>query len=191
MIVYFEGIDGVGKSTQIELLKAKLPDCIATKEPGGTELGAKIRKIIMQGEHSPKAEMLLFLADRAEHYAKFIEPNKNKLILSDRGFVSGLAYAAASYNCDISVLAEFNRFALNDDFSGKFVFFKANKELLRQRLLSRSSSDSIEERGELYLMRVQDYMEIIFKDLELNVLEINADDEINAISDKIMNFIKG
>lgn len=191
MIVYFEGIDGVGKSTQIELLKAKFPDCIATKEPGGTELGKKLRKILLDGNLSPKAEMLLFLADRAQHYAKIIEPNKDKLILSDRGFVSGLAYAAASYECDISELAQFNRFALNDDFSGKFIFFKANEELLKQRLLKRATSDSIEKRGEQYLMRVQKYMEIIFKDLELNFLEINADDEINAINEKILNFIKG
>lgn len=217
MIVYFEGIDGAGKSTQIERLKAEFSEnsksefsksefsksefskntgaefseIITTKEPGGTELGIKIRDIILKGSLSPKAELLLFLADRAEHYAKVIKPNKNKIILSDRGFVSGLAYAMANAQFDVSELAQLNRFALDDDFSGKFVFLKVSKELLRKRLLSRASSDSIEKRGEQYLMRVQECMEIILKDLELDYIEINADDEIGAISDKIMKFIKG
>ena len=58
------------------------------------------------------------------------------------------------------------------------------------KLMKRAGSDSIEKRGIEYLMRVQGYMEIVLKDLELNYIEINANDEISAINAKIVDFIK-
>ena len=188
MIVYFEGIDGVGKSTQIALLKEQFKELIATCEPGGTELGKKLREMIFKGKICSKAELFLFLADRAQHYASVLAPNKNTLVLSDRGFVSGIAYAADS--APIDELVYLNKFALNNDFEAKFVFFKADEKLIHERLMKRANSDSIEKRGIEYLMRVQGYMEIVLKDLELNYIEINANDEISAINAKIVDFIK-
>ena len=91
MLVYFEGIDGVGKSTQISLFNDL--ECVKTCEPGGTKLGKSLRELIFNAHPSSRAEIFLFLADRAEHYEKIIKVNKHKLILSDRSFVSGLAYA--------------------------------------------------------------------------------------------------
>ena len=84
-LVTFEGVDGAGKSTQISLLKEAYPDAIITKEPGGTKFGQSLRNLILNGSDiSFRAEVLLFLADRAQHYEKVIKPNKNSLILSDR-----------------------------------------------------------------------------------------------------------
>lgn len=188
MIVYFEGIDGVGKSTQIALLKEQFKGSIATCEPGGTGLGKELRQMIFKGKICSKAELFLFLADRAEHYASVLAPNKDKIILSDRGFVSGIAYGADNF--EIDELVYLNKFALNDDFEAKFVFFKADEKLIHTRLMKRASSDSIEKRGIEYLMRVQGYMELVLKDLELSYLEINANDEISVINKKIIDFIK-
>ncbi len=68
------------------------PDIITTKEPAGTNLGVKIREILLNGEKiSKEAETLLFLADRAEHYNRVLAPNRDKVIISDRGFISGIA----------------------------------------------------------------------------------------------------
>lgn len=190
MIVYFEGIDGVGKSTQIQKTHALLSGSIKTCEPGGTELGKKLREMIFRGQISPRAEILLFLADRAEHYEKIIAPNKDKIILSDRGFISGISYAMANADFDIEKLLELNSFALGGDFGDKFVFFKADESLIKARLMARNSSDSIEKRGIEYLLRVQGFMEILLKDLGLNYIEINANDEISVINKKIVDFIK-
>lgn len=188
MIVYFEGIDGVGKSTQIALLKEQFGDAIITCEPGGTELGKSLRQMIFRGKICSKAELFLFLADRAEHYASVLAPHKDSLVLSDRGFVSGIAYGADSF--EIDELVYLNKFALNDDFQGKFVFFKADEKLIHERLMKRATSDSIEKRGIEYLLRVQNYMELVLKDLGLTYLEIDANDEISAINAKIIDFIK-
>lgn len=192
MLINFEGVDGAGKSTQINLLKEIYKDAIITKEPGGTELGLMIRNYLMSSASkiSQRAEIFLFLADRAEHYEKVLKPNYGNLILSDRSFVSGLAYAMANDdNLDIKTLIELNKFALCSDFGDKFVFLKANENLIRQRLFSRGQNDDIESRGIEYLMRVQGFMSIILADLKFEVLEIDASLSPEVIHNKIRKFI--
>lgn len=192
MLINFEGVDGVGKSTQINMLKEIYKDAIITKEPGGTELGLMIREYLINNASkiSQRAEIFLFLADRAEHYEKVLKPNYGNLILSDRSFVSGLAYAMANDdNLDIKTLIELNKFALCSDFGDKFVFLKADENLIRQRLFSRGQSDDIENRGIEYLMRVQGFMSIILADLKFDVLEVDASLNPEVIQDKIRKFI--
>ncbi|MDL0104794.1 dTMP kinase [Campylobacter vicugnae] len=192
MLINFEGVDGVGKSTQINMLKEIYKDAIITKEPGGTELGLMIREYLINNASkiSQRAEILLFLADRAEHYEKVLKPNYGNLILSDRSFVSGLAYAMANDdNLDIKTLIELNKFALCSDFGDKFVFLKADENLIRQRLFSRGQSDDIENRGIEYLMRVQGFMSIILADLKFDVLEVDASLNPEVIQEKIRKFI--
>jgi dTMP kinase len=192
MLINFEGVDGAGKSTQINLLKEIYKDAIITKEPGGTELGLMIRNYLMSSASkiSQRAEIFLFLADRAEHYEKVLKPNYGNLILSDRSFVSGLAYAMANDdNLDIKTVIELNKFALCSDFGDKFVFLKADENLIRQRLFSRGQNDDIESRGIEYLMRVQGFMSIILADLKFEVLEIDASLSPEIIHNKIRKFI--
>ena len=178
MYVLFEGIDGVGKSTQIEILASKFSDAIVTKEPGGTQLGENLR------------EILLFLADRAEHFEKLVAPNLGKLILSDRGFISGIAYALANdENLDENVLLELNKFALNDKFANKIVFFEASAELISSRLKNRGTSDKIEARGLEYLLKVQSLMKQILIKNDFETLFIDASKSIELISKEIENFI--
>lgn len=190
MLVTFEGIDGVGKSTQISLLSDIYKDAIITKEPGGTNLGKKIRQILLNGEEiSFRSEIFLFLADRAEHYARIITPNRDKLILSDRGFISGISYAMANNpGIDIEELVKFNEFALCGDFGEKFIFLKANFDILEDRLKSRKL-DSIEKRGLEYLKNVENYMEILFKNSNFNVLSIDSTLDIQTIHKQILEFI--
>lgn len=80
MFITFEGIDGVGKSTQLDLLEkfliAQGKEVVRTLEPGGTELGQEIRHLLLhrKGDVSPRAEALLYAADRAHHVATKIRP---------------------------------------------------------------------------------------------------------------------
>ncbi|MEY4410750.1 MAG: hypothetical protein RLZ69_324 [Actinomycetota bacterium] len=103
LFITFEGIDGVGKSTQADLLEAYLTqlgnEVIRTCEPGGTELGLEIRQLLLhrKGEVAPRAEALLFAADRAHHVATKIRPAlaEGKVVISDRYFDSSVAYQGA------------------------------------------------------------------------------------------------
>jgi len=191
MVVWFEGVDTCGKSTQIDRLKFFFNDSIITKEPGGTELGYSIRELILH-QNSPissLSEMFLFLADRAEHYEKIIKANPNKLILSDRGFISGMAYAMAnSKNIDLGLLLRLNRLALGGAFEGKVVFFKTTKELIISRM-SEKNHDTIEARGIEYLLKVQDLMEGILMRLELPILYVNARESEENIEKTIKGFL--
>ncbi len=190
MYILFEGIDGAGKSTQIARLAAVFPQAIVTKEPGGTKLGENLREILLKENGLDKrAEILLFLADRAEHSGKIIKPNSDKMILSDRGFVSGMAYALAGGNFSFEELLSLNKFALQGNFPQKIVFFKADESTLRSRLSSRAQMDGIEARGFAYLLRVQDAMEEILQKLDVRYVTIDAALDEEKITNLIKEFI--
>ena len=190
MYVIFEGIDGAGKSTQIARLAAAFPQAIVTKEPGGTKLGENLREILLkENDLDKRAEILLFLADRAEHSGKIIKPNSDKMILSDRGFVSGMAYALAGGNFSFEELLSLNKFALQGNFPQKIVFFKADESTLRSRLDSRAQMDGIEARGFEYLLRVQDAMEEILQKLDVRYVTIDAAMDEEKITNLIKEFI--
>ena len=190
MYILFEGIDGAGKSTQIARLAAAFPQAIVTKEPGGTKLGENLREILLKENGLDKrTEILLFLADRAEHSGKIIKPNSDKMILSDRGFVSGMAYALAGGNFSFEELLSLNKFALQGNFPQKIVFFKADESTLRSRLGSRAQMDGIEARGFAYLLRVQDAMEEILQKLDARYITIDAAMDEEKITNLIKEFI--
>jgi dTMP kinase len=190
LYILLEGIDGVGKSTQINALRNFFPNSIITKEPGGSPLGEVLRDILlMKNNISKRAEILLFLADRAEHFSKVISPNLDKLILSDRGFISGIAYALANENLSFDELIWLNKFALQNTLPNKIVLFYADEKTLKNRLISRINIDSIENRGFEYLLKVQDIMKDILQNLKLNHIIINANESERKITNLIKDFI--
>lgn len=103
LFISFEGIDGVGKSTQADLLESWLAEqgktVIRTLEPGGTDVGIEIRKILLhhKGDLAPRAEAALFAADRAHHVASKIRPalERGEIVITDRYFDSSVAYQGA------------------------------------------------------------------------------------------------
>ena len=190
MVVLFEGIDTCGKSTQIELLKQNYPEIITTKEPGGTTFGIKAREILLESSIiSKRAELLLFLADRAEHYEEVIQPNQDKLIISDRGFISGIGYALANEDFELDELVALNKFALQDNLPDKVILFLTDIDTLRERL-SGKSLDLIELRGLEYLLSVQEHMRQSILKLGIPHLFIDATDSIENIHQTILTYLK-
>ena len=117
--IVFEGIDGCGKTTQINEIFNWLPQSnlisnnssiIKTREPGGSLLGEKLRELILSNnkDNVPTnlTELLLYAADRAEHVSKIISPalNKGDWVLSDRFSGSTLAYQGYGRNIDIEII---------------------------------------------------------------------------------------
>jgi dTMP kinase len=103
LFISFEGIDGVGKSTQADLLETWLSEqgktVVRTLEPGGTDVVVEIRKILLhhKGDLAPRAEAALFAADRAHHVANKIRPalERGEIVITDRYFESSVAYQGA------------------------------------------------------------------------------------------------
>lgn len=119
MFVVFEGIDGAGKSSLIEKVKEHYlqqgVDVLALREPGSTQIGEEIRKLILHETMSPKTEVMLFFAARAELVETKIKPalNKGTLVLLDRYSLSTYAYQGAGRGLDVPILIEINDFATN------------------------------------------------------------------------------
>lgn len=186
MYVVIEGIDTAGKSTQLEILQKRFENAIFTKEPGGTKLGAKLRELILEGEAKSKtAEMFMFLADRAEHTKDIIIPNLNKLIISDRSLISGIAYAL---NKDIDELIALNKIATKNIFPQKIILLELSKDELVFRL-SQKQNDSIEKRGIDYLLTIQSRLKEIILKLNIKHIFIDASLNIEEIAEKIEDFI--
>ena len=190
MYILFEGIDTCGKSTQIDLIAQKHPEIITTHEPGGTKFGKKAREILLEDSlASKRAELLLFLADRAEHYEEVIEPNKDKVVISDRGFISGIGYALANGDFDFEELVSLNKFALKEHFPDKIILFLTDMKTLEERT-SAKSLDGIELRGLEYLLTVQEHMKQSIIKLGIPHLFVNATQEIETIHQSILTYLK-
>lgn len=190
MYITIEGIDTSGKSTQIAALREHFPDAIITKEPGGTALGKEIRTIVLSAKaKSKKAEFLLFLADRAEHIQEIIEPNKTKMIISDRSAVSGVAYALIQGEISETAIVHLNRFATNGIYPEKVFLLKLTKEELEYRL-SQKELDGIELRGSAYLLEIQNAIIKAAKLLQIECVEIDATQDRESITQQILNNMK-
>ena len=103
LFITFEGGDGVGKSTQLRLLADTVRESgrevVTTREPGGTDLGVEIRNIVLhhRGDIAPRAEALLYAADRAHHVQTLVRPalDRGAVVIQDRYFDSSVAYQGA------------------------------------------------------------------------------------------------
>ena len=115
MFVTFEGLDGSGKSTQAELLRARLEadrvDVVSTREPGGTELGEGVRNLVLHGGHvGAWAEALLYVAARAQLVDEVIRPalERGAAVICDRYVDSSVAYQGAGRELGVDRILDLN-----------------------------------------------------------------------------------
>jgi len=120
LFITFEGPEGAGKSTQARLLaewlRAKGHEVVLTREPGGTELGAELRRLILNRSMQPETEFLLYSADRAEHAATVIRPAlaRGAVVICDRWLDSSLAYQGYGRGLPLDWLEAVSRGFLGD-----------------------------------------------------------------------------
>jgi dTMP kinase len=118
LFITFEGVEGSGKTTQIQHLKRYLTQkgipCRVTREPGGCPIGEKVRKILLNPDHremSPLSELLLYEASRAQHVKEVIEPllKKGEVVLCDRFSDASIAYQGCGRKVDLKLVERLNR----------------------------------------------------------------------------------
>lgn len=121
MFITLEGIEGAGKTTQINdmvrFLESRGYSCTVTREPGGTAIGTKIRSILLDpecGEMAPLTELLLYNADRAQHVEALIKPalDAGKTVICDRFFDATTVYQGYARGLDISLIMTLHQLVL-------------------------------------------------------------------------------
>jgi dTMP kinase len=189
--ITFEGLDGCGKSTQLARLAEELTQqgfsVVVTREPGGTDTGEKIRRLLLDTRTSglaPMAELALMFASRAQHIHEVILPalSGGKIVLCDRFTDSSEAYQGGGRKLGSKPVLELHRVLCGDLQPNLTILMDsdvgASVERARRRNLARSTANSDEGRFEkenrAFFTRVHDaYLEIAKRDRE-RVVVIDA-----------------
>ena len=195
LFVTFEGTDGCGKTTQIELLKTYLEnkgfEVILTREPGAKGLGTKLREILLNydGEVSSNCESFLFLADRAQHVDTLIKPaiENGKIVLCDRHTDSTVAYQGYGRGLDLEQINMLNNIATSGLKPNITFVFDIDIETAQERV--GKSKDRMESAGLEFFKRVrQGYLEIAKSEPE-RVKVLDATQKVEQISEQVINYI--
>ena len=167
LFITFEGGDGCGKSTQLELVKKYLEErgfkTLTTREPGSIGLGQKLREVLLHydGDVAPRAEAFLFLADRAQHIAKIVKPavNDGVIVLCDRHTDSSVAYQGYGRGEDIEQINMLNKLATQGIKPDLTLLFDVSTEVAQTRV--GNEKDRMESAGIEFHKKVrQGYLEI-------------------------------
>lgn len=164
-LIVFEGIEGCGKTTQLErsrqwLTTIQQADVIPTREPGGTQLGAGIRQLLLHTDDEPihdRAELLLYAADRAQHVENFLRPHleRGALILCDRYTDSTIAYQGYGRGLNLDLIDQLNQVATGGLQSDLTIWLDIDVEVGFERMKQRGKRDRIEQASLDFHRRVQ------------------------------------
>ena len=161
LFITFEGVDGCGKSTQMQLLAEHLASrghsLLTTREPGGPALSEKIRTLLLDVENAEmccETEALLYAAARVQHIEEEILPalEAGKIVLCDRYLDSSLAYQGYGRNLGLKTVLEMNRFAVERCMPDLTLFFDIDAEAAFARCKAREP-DRLESGGDEFFLR--------------------------------------
>ncbi|MDO4936039.1 MAG: dTMP kinase [Phascolarctobacterium sp.] len=198
--ITFEGIDGVGKTTQIKLVAQHLTESgqqvVITREPGGTAIAEKVRSIVLDPtlQLSVRTEALLFMASRSEHVEQIIKPAllAGKTVLCDRFCDSTFVYQGLTHGLKVEDLADLK--ALNLQATGGIlpdltIVLDADPEQLLQRRNERGIADRFENKGLAFQENLrQGFLALAAAEPE-RIKVVNALGSVEEVSEKILSII--
>jgi dTMP kinase len=193
--IVFEGVEGGGKTTQLERsrqwliesgwlsflqLKGWVQQLVITREPGGTDLGRRLRQLLL--DHAPeetiqdRAELLLYAADRAQHVEAFLRPHltQKNLILCDRYTDSTIAYQGYGRRLDPTLIDQLNQIATNGLQSDLTLWLDLDVKTGLARTQQRGKTDRIEQAELSFHERVQQGFAILAQIHPHRIARINA-----------------
>lgn len=196
LFITFEGADGSGKSTQLDMavkhLENKGIDLIKTRDPGGTPLGCKIREILLNydGHIAPTCELLLYLADRAQHVEEKLLPalNEGKIVLCDRYVDSTLAYQGYARGLDKEQILLLNNIAAQSLMPDLTLVFDVSTEVAMQRV--GDTKDRLESEGQNFHRKVREgYLDLAKKYPE-RIVVIDANKSIEEVHRDVVEVLE-
>ena len=195
LFITFEGADGCGKTTQLNLLEKYLKDkgldVIVTREPGAKGLGEKFREILLNydGIVSDRCESFLFLADRAQNIDTIVKPavSEGKIVLCDRHIDSSTAYQGYGRGLDIQQIKNLNLLATGGMLPDLTIVFDIDIETSMQRV--GKNKDRMENSGNEFFNRVRNgYLELAKQEPD-RIKVVDSTASIDDIHNKVKNIV--
>tara|TARA_B100000686_G_C16767856_1_gene963036 strand:- start:656 stop:1270 length:615 start_codon:yes stop_codon:yes gene_type:complete len=193
--ITLEGIEGSGKSTNLEVIKNLLDNnnikYIVTREPGGGPLGPHLRELLLDKDNSisPSVEMLLMMADRKDHVDNLIEPNltKGNWVISDRYLDSTIAYQGGGRQLNLNLIT-----ALSEELKlptpDLTLLFDLSVDLALERAKKRSELDRFEREPKEFHSRIRNsYLEQASINNRTKIIDSSKD--IKSVSMQVENYI--
>ena len=194
LFISFEGIDGVGKSTQADLLEkfllAQGQTVVRTLEPGGTELGVEIRQILLhhKGGIAPRSEALLYAADRGHHVATKIRPalERGEIVITDRYLDSSIAYQGAGRDLSRQEVRDLSLWATGNLLPNLTVLLDLPADVARARRdQTGTEPDRLErEKIEFFESARQAFLDLAAAEPE-RFLVVDASQSVEAMAEQI------
>jgi len=195
-LIVFEGTDGCGKTTQMQLCYEWMQGLglpvVTTREPGGTELGKDLREILLNKSLYKIAELFLYLADRAQHIQEVIVPNlmEGKYVLCDRYIDSTFAYQGYGRDIDPSFIFELNNLATNGLKAGMTVWINVDVEVGLRRKATRRNLDRIEKEDINFHLRIQKAYNFLYKLKRHPIIQVDGNRKKEDVQAIIQHHLK-
>jgi dTMP kinase len=192
--VVFEGGEGSGKSTQARLLADRW-GALLTFEPGGTDVGQRLREILLSpetGDLDPRAEALLMAADRAHHVATTIRPalNRGKDVVCDRFVGSSLAYQGYARDLGIEQVQALSTFATDGLVPDLVLLLVVPPDVAATRLAAAGKPDRLEAAGEEFHRRVAEaYVILAAHDTDRWVI-IDGSGSVDEVQERVLEAVE-
>lgn len=194
-LIVFEGVEGAGKTTQIQQTKAWLEasdlldylsplgkriPLVVTKEPGGTSLGLELRQLLLAENSSSiqdRTELLLYAADRTQHVEEFLKPQlaQGAIILCDRYTDSTIAYQGYGRGLNLSLIEQLNQIATSGLESDLTLWLDVEVEKGLRRIQQRGNTDRIEQADWEFHQRVQQGFRSLHQQNPHRIAQVDAD----------------
>ena len=195
--ITLEGVEGCGKSTQASrLAEAFGPDAVLTQEPGGTDLGRSIRSLLLEKDSaavSPRAELLLYFADRAQHVAEVIQPalEADRVVVCDRYTDSSLAYQGHGRGLPVAEILAVAQAATGGLIPDLTLLLDLPVDVGLERARSRGAHDRLESEARGFHQRVRrGYLEMASGERERWVV-IDAEVESELVTRRVIDAVAG
>ncbi|MDR4950265.1 dTMP kinase [Neobacillus cucumis] len=198
IFITFEGPDGAGKTTIINLIAKELNDVLLTREPGGIEIAEQIRRVILDKENTAmdsRTEALLYAAARRQHLIEKVKPalEEGKIVLCDRFVDSSLAYQGYARGLGMDEVYAINEFAIEDLMPDLTIYFDIEPELG----ITRISKNKGREVNRLDLenldfhRKVREGYQLLMERFPDRIVRIDASGTVDEVFENTLNVMRG
>jgi dTMP kinase len=200
-LIVFEGVEGAGKTTQIQQTATWLQNhygrdrlVVTTREPGGTKLGQQIRQLLLNDSNDcvdHRTELLLYAADRAQHIATTIEPHlvAGNIILCDRFTDSTIAYQGYGRGFDLAEISQVNQLATGGLQSDLTIWLDLDVSIGLQRISERGKLDRMERTNLDFHQRVQQGYQELANSYPDRIVRIDANQSESSVQAEIQTVL--